>query len=277
MELAPLLRRLTRRAPRISVLRLYGAIGLPGRGSSGLSDEAMADAVEKAFDAKPAAVALAVNSPGGSPTQSALIAARIRRRAEETETPVFAFCEDLAASGGYWLACAGDEIWADSSSLLGSIGVIYAGFGFQDALSRLGVERRVHSAGERKAMLDPFQPERGEDVERLIALQREIHDGFKAHVRARRGAKLSAADRAGVNLFQGDVWTGARAVELGLADGVGHLPAVMKAKFGDKAKFREYGPRRPLLSRLGLPGGAELAAETAAALEARLMWSRHGI
>ncbi|MGM0586004.1 MAG: S49 family peptidase [Pseudomonadota bacterium] len=272
MNIGRTLRRITRRAPRISVVRLYGAIGLPGRGPSGLSDEGVGEAVERAFDARPVAVALAVNSPGGSPTQSALIAARIRRKAQEKRVPVFAFCEDVAASGGYWLACAGDEIWVDANSLIGSIGVIYAGFGFTDALGRLGVERRVHTAGERKVMLDPFQPERTEDVERLLDLQRDIHDNFIAHVRARRGHRLAEAD-----LFQGDVWTGGRAVELGLADGLGHLRAVMQAKFGEEAVFREFQPKRGLLQRIGLPGGSELAGETAAALEARLMWSRYGV
>ena len=271
-----------RRAPRVSVLRLYGPIGLPGRMSSSLSDAGLAEPIEAAFAAKPAAVALAINSPGGSPVQSALIAARIRRLAEAKKIPVYAFCEDVAASGVYWLACAGDEIWADASSVLGSIGVISAGFGFQDAIGRIGVERRVHTAGTRKMMLDPFQPEKDEDVERLLSLQSEIHDAFAGHVRARRGSKLADQD-----LFTGEFWTGARAVELGLADGLGHLRAVMEGKLGEKARFREFGAKRSFAQRFGLSGGgaganapAGLAAEAAhaavEALETRAAWSRFG-
>ncbi len=271
MDLRRRLPKLVRRAPRIAVVRLEGPIGGRGRFSSSLSDDAIAPAIEAAFASRPAAVALAVNSPGGSPVQSALIAARIRRLADQTHTPVFAFCEDVAASGGYWLACAGDEIWADRSSILGSIGVIYAGFGFQDAIDKLGVERRVHTAGERKLMLDPFRPENPDDVERLLRLQSEIHDHFAAHVRARRGDRLAPRD-----LFTGEIWAGARAVELGLADGIGHLRPVMQGKFGEKARFREFTPRRRLSQRLGLSSAEGLAADAVAAVEARLMWSRFG-
>ncbi|MEC9432557.1 MAG: S49 family peptidase [Pseudomonadota bacterium] len=250
--------------------------------SSSLSDAGLAEPIEAAFAAKPAAVALAINSPGGSPVQSALIAGRIRRLAEARKVPVYAFCEDVAASGGYWLACAGDEIWADASSILGSIGVISAGFGFQEAIGKLGVERRVHTAGARKMMLDPFQEEKAEDVERLLSLQAEIHAAFAAHVRARRGAKLAERD-----LFTGEFWTGAKAVELGLADGLGHLRAVMEGKLGEKARFREYGARRSFARRIGLAGAgpgagapaglaAEAAAATLEALESRAAWARFG-
>ena len=158
-------------------------------------------------------MALAVNSPGGSPVQSSLIAKRIRALAAEKKLPVFAFAEDVAASGGYWLATAGDEIFADESSIVGSIGVISAGFGFQDLLQRFGVERRVHTAGARKSMLDPFRPENAEDIARLEALQRDIHDGFKAQVRNSRGARLKGDDDT---LFSGEFWTGRGALELGL-------------------------------------------------------------
>ncbi|MBL3569660.1 S49 family peptidase [Rhodovulum sulfidophilum] len=255
--------------PLVSVVRLSGTIAASARGNT-LSDAALAPVIERAFKkGKPDAVALIVNSPGGSPAQSALIAARVRRLAEERNTPVISFVEDVAASGGYWLACAGDEIWLDASSIAGSIGVIYAGFGFQDLIARYGVERRVHTAGESKSFLDPFKPEKPEDVARLIQLQEPIHEAFKAHVRARRGDRLKT-DR---DLFTGDVWVGQQAVEVGLADGIGHLVPKMKERFGDKVRFALHAPRRGLLSRLGAPGVAAVVDE----VEARLLWSRYGL
>ncbi|SIO47155.1 serine protease SohB [Rhodovulum sp. ES.010] len=255
--------------PLVSVVRLSGPIAASPRGTS-LSDAGLAQVIERAFRrGRPRAVALAINSPGGSPVQSALIAARIRRLAQEHELPVYAFVEDVAASGGYWLACAADEIWADRASLLGSIGVIYAGFGFPELIARYGVERRVHTAGESKSFLDPFQPEKSEDVERLMQLQTPIHEAFKAHVRARRGAKL-ATD---TNLFTGDVWAGDEAVKLGLADGIGHLVPKMKERFGDKVRFALHTPRRGLWTRLGAPSVAAIAEE----VEARALWARYGL
>ncbi|SFI05953.1 S49 family peptidase [Albimonas pacifica] len=277
MTLRTNLSRLMRRPPRVSVVRLYGPIGMPGRMASSLSDEFIGPALESAFGTKPAAVALAVNSPGGSAVQSGLIASRIRRLADETKVPVYAFCEDAAASGGYWLACAADEIWVDGASIIGSIGVISAGFGFHQAIAKVGVERRVHTAGARKAILDPFQPEREEDVATLREMQDQIHTLFQTHVRERRGARL-----ADIDLFTGEFWTGARATELGLADGIGHLPSVMRDKLGEKVKFKEYGPRRALGQRLGLVNGpngvaADAAAAAAAQLETQAMWARLGI
>ena len=269
--LARPLSRVFRPGPRVSVLRLYGAIGTGGRGAS-LSDEALARPIEQAFAGKPAAVALAVNSPGGSPVQSSLIAARIRRLAAEKEVPVIAFVEDAAASGGYWLACAADEIHADRSSLVGSIGVIFAGFGFHELIARWGVDRRVHTAGERKLILDPFQPEKPEDVEDLTAIQTEVHDAFVAYVKARRGEALEKAGEA--DLFTGAVWTGAKAETLGLVDGIGHLVPVLKARFGEDVRFRDHGLRRPFLSRLGL-GAA--AGDALSAAEARALWARLGV
>lgn len=256
-----------RRGPRVAVIRLYGAIGIGGRFGAGLSDHGYAGAIERAFARKPDAVALAINSPGGSPVQSALIAARIRRLAAEKDVPVYAFCEDVAASGGYWLACAADEIWVDENSLVGSIGVIFASFGFHELLARHGVERRVHTAGESKAMMDPFQPEKEEDLARLKRLQEAIHDNFKAHVRRSRGAKLAEG------LFTGEVWVGAEGVTNGLADGIGHLAPVMKEKLGDKVRFQLYGPRKSLFSRLGAPGAAALVD----AVEDRALWARYGL
>lgn len=261
----PFLNRLTKKGPRVSVVRLHGAIGMAGRGG-GLNDAALASVIERAFrKGKPVAVALSINSPGGSPVQSSLIAARMRRLAAETGVPVHAFVEDMAASGGYWLACAGDQIWADESSVLGSIGVISAGFGFQDLIAKWGIERRVHTAGLSKSTLDPFRPERPEDVERLRNVLEPIHQAFKDHVSARRGTRL-AADR---DLFTGEFWAGRQSVELGLADGIGHLVPKMKELFGDKVRFTVHAPRQSLFRRLGLSAGSVLAAAEERAAFAR--------
>lgn len=233
--------------PVVAVIRLSGVIATGTRGQ--LNDAVLAPVIEKAFArGKPRAVALLINSPGGSPAQSSLIGARIRRLAEEKDIPVTAFVEDVAASGGYWLASAADEIVVDENSIVGSIGVISASFGFHEFINRHGIERRVHTAGKSKSWLDPFQPERAEDVKRLKALQERIHANFKAQVTTRRAGKLSEE----VDLFTGDVWVGAQAVEVGLADQVGHLVPVMKQRYGDKVKFANYGNRRALLSRLGM-------------------------
>jgi serine protease SohB len=222
-------------------------------------------------------VALAINSPGGSPAQSALIAARIRRLADEKSVPVFAFCEDVAASGGYWLACAADEIYADANALVGSIGVVSAGFGLHEAIGRLGVERRVHTAGASKSKLDPFQPEDPDDIVWLKALQTGIHENFKVHVRARRGDRLTGGEEA---LFGGDVWLAEEARSLGLIDGVGHLVPTMKARFGEDVAFNVVQGRRSLLQRLGAPG-ADIAGSALLggidALEARARWARYGL
>lgn len=270
------LRRFFKPGPTVSVIRLYGAIG-PGGGPVGrmLDDAALAPVIERAFShAKLKAVALAINSPGGSPAQSALIAARIRRLAEEKEVRVHAFCEDVAASGGYWLACAADEIYADANAILGSIGVISAGFGLQDAIARIGVERRVHTAGERKVLLDPFRPERDEDRARLERLLQGIHGNFVEHVRRTRGERLRTEE---ADLFSGDVWLGAEAARLGLIDGLGHLVPTMKRLYGDEIRFSVVSPRKSLLRRLGAPGAGEIAHELAGAVEERAMYARFGL
>ena len=257
-----------KRPPFVAVVRLSGAIGVGGRGS--LNDASLAPVLEKAFrKGKPAAVALQLNSPGGSPVQSSLIGARIRRLSEELEIPVYAFVEDVAASGGYWLASAADEIWTDEASVVGSIGVISASFGAHIFLARQGFERRVYTAGESKSMLDPFRPENEEDVARLKTLLADIHETFIAHVKARRGEKLSTA----TNLFTGEVWLARRAMELGLIDGIGHLKPKMQERFGKKVRFRAYGVRRPLLNRLG----ASVAEDALAAIEERAAFARLGL
>ncbi len=254
--------------PLVSVVRLSGMIGTGGR--STLNDAAVAPLLEKAFRrGKPAAVALEINSPGGSPVQSSLIGARIRRLSEETKVPVYAFVEDVAASGGYWLATAADEIWADACSILGSIGVISSGFGAHVLLARQGIERRVYTAGESKSMLDPFRPENPEDVERLKAILGDLHENFIAHVKARRGDKLSDE----TNLFTGEIWTAQRATDLGLIDGLGHLKPRMQERFGDKVQLRRYGLRRPIWTRFG----AQLAQDAIAGIEERAAFARFGL
>jgi serine protease SohB len=258
-----------RRRDRVIVVRLEGVIGSgPRLGGPALTDAGLAPLIEAAFRGHPKAVALAINSPGGSPAQSSLIAARIRRLADERRIPVHAFVEDVAASGGYWLATAADRIHVDPNSIVGSIGVISASFGFPEFLARHGIERRVHTSGEDKSLLDPFRPERAEDLARLEKLQRIIHDNFIAQVKARRGERLS-----GDNLFTGDIWVGRSAVETGLADGIGHLVPVMRQLYGGKVRFAVMAPRRPLFRRLGLPG----VSEALDALEARALWNRYGL
>ncbi len=270
-----------RRGPVVPVVRLSGVISSGGLlGGRGLSIESVSPLLKRAFETKGAkAVALALNSPGGSPVQSALIAQRIRLHAREKNLPVIAFVEDVAASGGYWLACAADEIIADPSSIVGSIGVISSGFGFQDLIARIGVERRVHTSGENKSMLDPFRPEQPEDVERLKRLQAEIHDGFKDWVRERRGRLLKGDESL---LFTGEFWTARRGLDYGLVDGFGELRATLQARYGDKVRLPVIGPRRRLLSRFGLQtdigGGIDtIGPATLAALEERVRWQRFGL
>jgi len=270
-----------RRGPIVPVVRLSGVIANGGLlGGRSLSIESVAPLLRRAFETRGArAVALALNSPGGSPVQSALIAQRIRLHAREKGLPVIAFVEDVAASGGYWLACAADESIADPSSIVGSIGVISSGFGFQDLMTRIGVERRVHTSGENKSMLDPFRPEQPEDVVRLKRLQAEIHDGFKDWVRERRGRLLKGDENT---LFSGEFWTARRGIDLGLVDGFGELRATLQQRYGDKVRLPVIGPRRRLLSRFGLQGGLGggidmIGPATLAALEERAHWQRFGL
>ena len=271
-----------RRNPTVPVIRLSGVIASSGGLLSGrsLSVDSVAPLLKRAFEMRGAkAVALAINSPGGSPVQSALIAQRIRLHAAEKNLPVIAFVEDVAASGGYWLACAADEIIVDPSSIVGSIGVISAGFGFQELIARHGIERRVHTSGERKAMLDPFRPENPEDVERLKRLQAEIHDGFKDWVRERRAGRLKGDE---ATLFTGEFWVGGQAIKLGLADEVGDLRSVLRERFGKKVQMPLITPPRGLFSwrsagamEHALPG--DWAGGLVSAIEARALWSRYGL
>src|SRR6266700_3905614 len=269
--------------PVVAVLRLSGVIGLRGR--RGLSLAGKATAIERAFKLSGlAAIALSINSPGGSPVQSALIFRRIRQLAEEKNIPVLAFAEDVAASGGYWLALAGDEIYAEDASLLGSIGVVTSSFGLNRLIERFGIERRLHTAGEKKAMLDPFLPEDPADVTRLEALQQDIHETFKQHVKHRRAGKIDAADES---LFSGEVLTGRMALSRGLIDGIGDLRSVMRARFGDRVRLlpiaagqrrRWWLPRSRPFSERG-PAGSWAApiADLLDWLEARALWARFGL
>ncbi len=254
--------------PLVSIVRLSGTIGMSGPKS--LSDAALAPLLEKAFRrGKPKAVALEINSPGGSPVQSSLIGARIRRLSEELNVPVYAFVEDVAASGGYWLASAADEIWADDSSILGSIGVISSSFGAHIFLARQGIERRVYTAGDSKSQLDPFRPENPQDVERLKVILGDIHENFITQVKTRRGDKLD--DKS--DLFTGEIFLAKRAIDVGLIDGIAHLKPKMVELFGDKVQFSRYSMRRPLLSRFG----AQLVQDGVAGIEERAAFARFGL
>ena len=283
-------------APEVPVIRLAGAIGVRSGFKSGLSLEALNPVLEKAFARKNiAAVALAINSPGGAAVQSLLIHNRIRQLAGKHKVKVIAFCEDVAASGGYMLACAGDEIIADKSSIIGSIGVIAASFGFTGAIEKLGIERRVYTAGRNKSMLDPFMPEKAEDVDRLKALQLEVHDEFIALVKSRRAGKLK--DDA-PDLFTGEFWSGGRALTYGLIDGTGQLHQVLAERYGKDvrllpmSKKRGFGLARFMSSApavahsstvqaiAGLATGSNasgLTQDVLNTLEARALWQRYGL
>ena len=235
-----------KKKPVVPVVRLGGVIAASGSGMRrGISLETVEPQLKKAFSIRRAkAVALIINSPGGSPVQSSLIGRRIRDLAKRADVPVLAFCEDVAASGGYWLAASADEIFADPASIIGSIGVVSAGFGFDKAIKKIGVDRRVHTAGESKMILDPFQPEQTEEVVRLKALQAEIHAQFIAHIENRRGAKLKG-DRS--ELFSGAFWTGETAVKLGLVDAIGEIRQTINSRFGDDTELMMIEPKRKLL------------------------------
>jgi signal peptide peptidase SppA len=275
--------RLRHPPPVVAVVPLSGLIGGIGVLRRGLTLQSVAGVLERAFTLKGGkAVALLVNSPGGSPVQSALIAGRIRALAAEHRRPVYAFAEDVAASGGYWLLTAGDELWADESSIVGSIGVISAGFGFPDALRRLGVERRVYSSGAQKGALDPFREENPDDISLLKEVQEDVHEAFRRQVRERRAGRLKAGED---ELFSGRFWSGRAAVELGLIDGLGDLRTVMRERFGNKVKLRKIADGRPWWRRKiraiaadrATSGLDEVPERLLAALEERLIWSRYGL
>jgi signal peptide peptidase SppA len=276
--------RLRRGTAVVPVIRLSGVIGAVTPLRPGMSLAGVARTLERAFATKNAkAVALVINSPGGSPVQSRQIYLRIRQLAAEKNLPVLVFVEDVAASGGYMIACAGDEIFCDPSSILGSIGVVGGSFGFQDLIKKVGVERRLYTAGAHKAMLDPFLPENPDDVARVKALQREIHAIFIALVRQSRGTRLKGADDV---LFTGEYWAGETSISLGLADAIGDLRSTLRARYGDKVLTPVIAPASGMLSGLlgrrsagtlasleSIPG---LPEEVISALESRAIWARFG-
>ena len=258
-----LLGRLRRRVwpsrPRVAVIRLRGTIGeRTYRHSMSLNN--LNPLLERAFDiGSLVAIALEINSPGGSPVQAAMIAERIRILAEQKNIPILAFIEDVAASGGYWLACAADEIFANTMSVIGSIGVISSGFGYHELLEKWGIKRRIYTAGDRKVLLDPFQPETPEDVTRLQNLQTDIHQIFKDMVRNRRGKALNGSEEL---IFSGEIWTGRQALELGLIDGIDNIHQHLRQRFGEKVQLRPIKEERSWLSRLGID--VELIAQKSA-------------
>ena len=286
------------RAPVVPVLRFHGPIGMSTPLRPGLSISTAAPVIERAFAlSKLPAVAVSINSPGGSPVQSSLIFKRVRQLAEEKKKKVYVFCEDVAASGGYYLAATGDEIHADASSIIGSIGVISASFGLDKAIEKLGVERRVYTSGTSKGALDPFRPENADDIARLKAIQRDIHDVFIGVIKDRRAEKLKGPDE---ELFSGAFWSAARALELGLIDGVSDLRTRMRELFGDKVRLKPIaissggllgrfrrvegaatlgtaGTSWPDLAALGDLAGGALPDQLISALEARALWARYGL
>ena len=278
--------RLRRDAAIVPVVRLSGLIGAVTPLRQGMTLATISRTLERAFTMRNAkAVALVINSPGGSPVQSRQIYLRIRQLAAEKNLPVLVFVEDVAASGGYMIACAGDEIFCDPSSILGSIGVVGGGFGFQDLIRKIGIERRIYTAGEHKAMLDPFQPENPDDVARLKSIQREIHAIFIALVKQSRGARLKGADDV---LFTGEYWAGDSSVALGLADAIGDLRSTLRSRYGEKVVMPLIAPAGGLLAGLlgrksagagmhaALEAGAGLPDELISALESRAIWARVG-
>ncbi|RAI01153.1 S49 family peptidase [Acuticoccus sediminis] len=258
--------------PVVPVVRLHGVIGQGTSLRPGLSLAGVESALDKAFAMRGPAVALVINSPGGSPVQSSLIVQRIRALAEKHEKPTIAFVEDVAASGGYWLACAADEIIADASSIVGSIGVVTATFGFPELLSRIGVERRVYTIGENKAILDPFKPQRDADVAILHAVQSDVHEAFVAAIKDRRGDRLGDDP----DLFTGRFWSGHAAVGLGLVDGLGEIRTTLKSRFGEKIRIKSVSTSRPsLLRRLGLASAPSADSLVGAAYQ-HMLWDRYG-
>jgi serine protease SohB len=282
LALRPLVpRRFRSDIPVVPVVRLHGVIGLSSPLRPGLTLSGIARALDRAFATRNArAVALVINSPGGSPVQSHLIFRRIRELAQHNKRRVIAFVEDAAASGGYMIACAADEIIADPYSIVGSIGVVGGSFGFDKLIAKIGVERRLYTSGEHKAMLDPFLPENAGDVERLKTLQKEIHESFIALVKSRRDGKLAGPEN---DLFSGEYWTGDRALQLGLVDSIGDLHTVLRERFGDKVSTPLIASERSLFGRR-VPGvnlnemmRGGFAEDVISALEARAMWSRYGL
>ncbi len=266
----------------IGIVKLSGIISTETRLGSraGLNLNDLSDSLTKAFSFKNVkAIVLLVNSPGGSPVQSALIANRVRDLAREKEIPVYCFIEDLAASGGYWLSCAADKIYAMESSIIGSIGVITAGFGAVEAIKKIGIERRVYSQGKNKGLLDPFLPEKKDDVKQILTIQKDLHAQFINWIKKRRGKRLKAKDEV---LFNAGVWSGVKAKELGLIDGIGDYYNVMKNIFGDDIKFKDFSKKTSWFKQKFLSSNSALNSDTIIdnlinKIEERIIWSKFGL
>ena len=259
----------------IPTLRLSGVIGQAGLMRSGLNIASLDKQIDKLFaDKKSPAVALVINSPGGSPTQSSLIAEKIIKQSKEKNKKVYAFVEDVAASGGYWLACASDEIYIDNNSILGSIGVISPGFGFTELIKKIGIDRRVYTSGKSKSFLDPFKEEKSEDIQRLKDIQEQIHENFISYVKSRRGSKINLKNLDEV--FSGLFWVGQKAIDLGLADGIGSINYIIKEKFGKNAKIKYVDQKKSFIQKrlsTSLINGDEIIQK----IEEKALWSRFGL
>ncbi len=259
----------------VSHLRLTGVIGNVGKFRQGIEYSGQEDIIKKAFSVKKAlAVAITINSPGGSPVQSHLIYKFIREQAKKNKKKVIIFTEDVAASGGYLIACSGDEIYANSSSIIGSIGVISASFGFKNLIEKIGVQRRVYTAGKNKSTLDPFLDEKEEDINRLKNIQLELHQDFIDVVEESRGAKLNK--NSGIELFSGEFWTGKKAKELGLIDGLGNADQILREKFGDEIEIKKFGKPRGWLAKK-LSSSQDHTDKLISILEERSIWQRYGL
>ena len=278
IEQIPFLGEFLNPTDKVAVLRMAGVIADSSQmRRAGINYNKFKDAITDAFDTpRLKAVAIVINSPGGAPAQCSLISSLIQKLSHDKKIPVFTFVEDVAASGGYWLACLGDEIYAQSTSIVGSIGVISASFGFDELIKKYDIERRIHTSGRDKSFLDPFKPEKADDVARLKSLQGEMHESFKDWVKSQRGVRLNGEDS---ELMEGGFWTGTKAVELGLIDGIGDVSSVIKEKFGDDIKFVDCSPEKKswIASLLpfgdaatGLDGLVDVAQE-------KSVWGRFGL
>jgi len=274
-----LIKKITHKHPAVGVLRLSGIIATSGGfGKQSLNLDDLDETIEKTFNiSKLKAIALQINSPGGSPVQTELIYRRIRHLAEEKKVPVYTFAEDVAASGGYWLACAGDEIYVSENSLIGSIGVVSGGFGFTDAIKKMGIERRIYAQGKNKAILDPFREERAEDVKILTSAQKDVHESFINLVKSRRGKKLKIEEED--RLFSGEFWSGKKAIELGLADGSADMYSFIQAKYGKNIKFvKTMKPKNWLKRKLGIESFVYgIGQSLVNAIVEKITWERFGL
>lgn len=263
-----------KKSANVAVINLHGVIGKGGKFDHGVNIENVNPLLEKAFESKPKAVVINVNSPGGSPVQSELIFNRIRELSIEKKIPVYTFAQDVAASGGYFILLAGDEIFAHNSSIVGSIGVISAGFGFEELIKKIGVQRRIYAEGKNKAILDPFSPENEENIAILKAAQKDVYDSFKELVKSRRGEKLKKSDD---ELFNGAFWSGKTAKEIGLVDEISDMRKAMKAKFGDKIKFTNIEPKKKGFIKELLANKLDIAGNLIEKISEKAVWSRFGL